>query len=707
MNSCITVFLPYYKAQTAERREEYLYCLSKNIESKVNKIYLMIDDGYRPEITSDKITIIDIEKRPTYLDWVKLTEKYVSDGISVLINTDIYFDDSLSRLFEIFESDPYSFVALSRYEASESKLSKHPNPQWSQDFWAINSHLRVNDSLKKLLDIPLGMPRCDNKVAYLFAIHGHKIYNPINFVKSIHVHESAFRTYDKHQDLSVLGGTAWVYPSEELTSPSKLVMDFWALPSNSYSELRQNTTFNYEKGLPATTSKLVKANLEKLFSTEEKSNDNYKIKPNLIAYDAEWQYPAITEKHAYYKMLDFYEQYDGTKAVYFAFPWASYIDSKLHNKKDQSKADILERKLHEAATLLKNYEMVITVCQHIKLLQFEEIFASIGITDIFWSHAEIGEHVTPKRNIGIHPFPLYPVQVKPAEKKKKYVFTFVGAKSPSYYLTDSRNLILDHLAKTPGGYVKGRETWHYNKIVYDHQIRNTAELSNNIIDVEQTEEFKNILSQSVFSLCPSGTGPNSIRLWESIESGVIPVVLADTYQPPCSDELWESAVFKCKEDLESIKNLPNVLNQAHQDYSLLETKRKALKQLSFMYGPNYFVYDILKLILKNGGLKNQISKSIELDDDSRVKLVINEGLNEKLNNFMKEVDQVDQVDNKDKKMKILKLNTLVLTNYFECKKLLLSDMYCKKELRELVAIMEKHDFDSVIIGFYNDIIGEK
>ena len=60
---------------------------------------------------------------------------------------------------------------------------------------------------------------------------------------------------------------------------------------------------------------------------------------------------------------------------------------------------------------------------------------------------------------------------------------------------------------------------------------------------------------SRYSLCPSGSGPNSIRFWESLAYGSIPILLADTLELP-KHELWEKAIIRIPEkDLETIPSI--------------------------------------------------------------------------------------------------------------------------------------------------------
>jgi hypothetical protein len=70
-------------------------------------------------------------------------------------------------------------------------------------------------------------------------------------------------------------------------------------------------------------------------------------------------------------------------------------------------------------------------------------------------------------------------------------------------------------------------SWHYQKLVYGKP----AERNSKSLDYLDSE-YKSLLRESKFSLCPSGSGPNSIRIWESMSFGSIPVILADTLVLP-------------------------------------------------------------------------------------------------------------------------------------------------------------------------------
>lgn len=326
-------------------------------------------------------------------------------------------------------------------------------------------------------------------------------------------------------------------------------------------------------------------------------SSNLDIGDGIVAYNKEWQYPAITEQHAFEILYN--ANIGNNNSIYIAFPWATLID-KL-NKKNQA-SEVLLKELKIIKKIIRNKKNVVTVCQHVDLLRHQNLFHDLGITHIFWSHTIKEQESLPLfSEVKLLPFPLYPVQAQNSyleNFEKEYLYSFVGAKSNAWYLTQSRNIILDILSKDDRAYIKGRDAWHYELIVYKHQIGNQVDIPTDLLDKDAADEFKAIITKSIFSLCPSGSGPNSIRLWESIGLGAIPVIIADTYLPPGNLQLWNDAVIYCDESEEAIRALPDYLEEIARDPEVLEKKRHALRQLWMIYGPDSFVYDIKKLFLR-------------------------------------------------------------------------------------------------------------
>ncbi|MGE0769143.1 MAG: exostosin family protein [Hyphomicrobiaceae bacterium] len=328
-------------------------------------------------------------------------------------------------------------------------------------------------------------------------------------------------------------------------------------------------------------------------------------KHKLISYDQGWQFPAITEQHAFERIREWIVEQEAVTFV--AYPWATLID-KLQVEAVDAKAHVAS--FRKFCARIPTTGIKVTVCQQILLKRFHYLFKEAKITHVFWSHASVGDVDNDDlQGLELIPFPLYPVQIPSALKgatidqdyaERRYLFSFVGARANRYYPKQTRNWIIDELAHVPKGLIAGRDQWFYQKIVYDHQIRGTAAQvpPDKLLKQNEATAFRETLLQSTFSLCPAGTGPNSIRLWESIGAGAIPVILADTWAPPGNRALWEEAAVFCPETPEDVKALPDRLAAIAADPAHLAAKRHAMRQLWMLYGPENFVHDIQKFVLQ-------------------------------------------------------------------------------------------------------------
>ncbi|NJK92615.1 MAG: exostosin family protein [Blastochloris sp.] len=66
-----------------------------------------------------------------------------------------------------------------------------------------------------------------------------------------------------------------------------------------------------------------------------------------------------------------------------------------------------------------------------------------------------------------------------------------------------------------------------------------------------------------FILCPRGNGVSSVRLFEALEAGRVPVILSDRFVPP-SDPDWTSCVIQVPES--QLAQLPDLLREAEPDW---------------------------------------------------------------------------------------------------------------------------------------------
>jgi len=264
-------------------------------------------------------------------------------------------------------------------------------------------------------------------------------------------------------------------------------------------------------------------------------------------YDNKWQEPVITEKNCF----ELFKNNTNLPFHYFAFPWATLIDNNLKN--DTSLHILLEK------TNTDNNYKYFTVIQHIFFKEYIELLVKLNIKYIFSPHTDIYcSEIEKKYDIKIIPLSLYPAQNNNFEyilpvTKRKFLTNFVGQYDQNYYISNIREIIFDIFSNYDDCYIVKRNEWHYEKVVYNNSQTNP----------EYELEYKDILMNSRFTLCPSGSGPNSIRIWECMSFGSIPVILADTLILPDIKDDWNNYVIIWKE--ENIRNLYEYLKNMNPE----------------------------------------------------------------------------------------------------------------------------------------------
>jgi hypothetical protein len=184
----VNLYTSYYQDKDPKRQKELLYCLKKNIENPlIDNIFLIVEGEVKLPING-KLIIIE-ENRPTYrnfFDLINDTVRSVND-ISIIANTDIYFNDTL-QLIDLREKQ---CIALSRWDKRKDGLRLH-NERYSQDTWIFKGKIRN----VRFCDFFMGIPGCDNRIAYELNRAGYRLFNPACSIQSIHYHQSDLHNYD-------------------------------------------------------------------------------------------------------------------------------------------------------------------------------------------------------------------------------------------------------------------------------------------------------------------------------------------------------------------------------------------------------------------------------------------------------------------------------------------------------------------------------
>lgn len=263
---------------------------------------------------------------------------------------------------------------------------------------------------------------------------------------------------------------------------------------------------------------------------------------SIHAYSKHWQRPAATEEAA---LLRLQAGGDAPKFDYLGFAWATLMDG-LKERTSESK-DILQALLQAHQSFdISGQRKRATVAQHIRAINYFDLFKAVGITDVFWSHA-VNSYQT-SRGIRIHPFPLYPAQAPEYEgarrSEKRHLANFVGAYNPSIYLSNVREVIFGDEGKYADLHIVKRDRWHFDRAVYDEQIGGrTASETQLKAEAQHKQDYIDAIRQSWFTLCPTGSGPNSIRIFECLALGSIPIVLSRELTLVGDQDLWDRAAI--------------------------------------------------------------------------------------------------------------------------------------------------------------------
>ena len=172
-------YTEYWASDNLIRNKEVIDCINKNIESKLFNNVFVFSEKKENSINTDII----LSERITYQ---RIFDNSI-EGINIFANSDIEFDETINLALNIQDNE---FYALTRYE-SDGKLHKHDDPYRgfdSQDTW-----IWKNDSKIKNANFYLGIPGCDNKIAYYAELYGYIVKNPALSIKTHHKHISDIR----------------------------------------------------------------------------------------------------------------------------------------------------------------------------------------------------------------------------------------------------------------------------------------------------------------------------------------------------------------------------------------------------------------------------------------------------------------------------------------------------------------------------------
>jgi hypothetical protein len=190
----------------------------------------------------------------------------------------------------------------------------------------------------------------------------------------------------------------------------------------------------------------------------------------------------------------------------------------------------INQQLLEPVASWKRVARGFAICQHIRYAEVVPLLLGLGVDTLFTPHA--ARDAT--HGLRILPFPHVATNSRPPVARKDIWYSFVGAA-----WTHPCRHALRSLPTRRGAVIELRERWHF-----DETDPRSREL--------RRRQYVDVLSRSRYSLCPRGAGASTLRFWESLRAGAIPVLISDAVWLPEPFD-WERCVVRVPEaDVRSV-----------------------------------------------------------------------------------------------------------------------------------------------------------
>lgn len=248
-------------------------------------------------------------------------------------------------------------------------------------------------------------------------------------------------------------------------------------------------------------------------------------------------YSFFTDIFKYEKFPVEYECFNQLKDItdlnYIAVPWTQILNSHWLQYPDWHPAEYYFKILSkERITQQNNF----TVCQHDSYMSLKLYYKHLNITKVFSPLHDIANFID-----GVEIVPISftsSFDFKPV--KRDISVSFVGTYTSHPIRERMKNRIYGHN-------IIYRDSYHIETNTFDGVNRKEKEEA----------EYKDIMQRSRFSLCPRGSSPSSVRFWESLHAGAIPILISDNWCLPDWD--WYNTIVKIKESDFELMDYYNII----------------------------------------------------------------------------------------------------------------------------------------------------
>lgn len=242
----IHVYCQYFLPATDARRAEIQKCLRLNVANPhISSIYLLNERIYTDEelgISDPKIIQVNIGRRLRFSDVFAYITSCDISGFAVIVNSDIYLDDTIAQLRVSDIRERKKMLALLRYDVNGSTSTIFGPRHDSQDTWILHSSFMIRPEHQRLFEFEFGKPGCDNKLAHMMMSLGYTVVNDPTFIKTYHLHETQQRTYS-HTDRVTPPFTCVVpygFPISAIAHSLNINMVDLAEPTRNFTEIRMD-----------------------------------------------------------------------------------------------------------------------------------------------------------------------------------------------------------------------------------------------------------------------------------------------------------------------------------------------------------------------------------------------------------------------------------------------------------------------------------
>ena len=184
-------------------------------------------------------------------------------------------------------------------------------------------------------------------------------------------------------------------------------------------------------------------------------------------------------------------------------------------------------------------ERLIFICQHIQVCNL-----NFHNNIVFTPHATIFDSYIPIPHYSCN----YDIDYSKPWEEREYDFSFMG----DFGTHTTRGKIHQFLRDRPNTAFIDTKNWHF----YSDKKTQTINKKNYI----------ELLGNTKYSLCPRGTGPSTIRIWESMAMNSCPIIFSDYLKMPLEMHISNNLWFKIPEKCDSINiNLNKYNNDQYWD----------------------------------------------------------------------------------------------------------------------------------------------